>query len=58
MKNNRPIEYKMSRAMFNSLVDSRKGDEKKLNPYVFVANFLNERGGLRDEVKRIIIEDN
>lgn len=58
MTNDRPIEYKMSRAMFDHLLSTRKGDEKKLNPHAFVMGFLNERFGLRGEVKRIIIEEN
>ena len=57
MKNSRPIEYKMSKAMFDNLLKTRTEAEKKLNPYTFVMNFLNERFCLRGEVKRVLIEE-
>lgn len=57
MKNNRPIEYKMTRTMFNHLLSQRTEGEKKLNPHTFVMNFVNERFCLRGEVKRILITE-
>lgn len=57
MKNTRAIEYKMSRAMFDHLLTTRTEGEKKLNPYTFVMGVLNERFGLRGEVKRVLIEE-
>lgn len=55
MKNNRGIEYQMTKKMFNSILASRTEDEKKQNPYDFVANVLNESYGLRGVVKHISI---
>lgn len=55
MKNERPIEYQMTKQMFNSLLETRKEEEKKLNPYSFVINVINDTFGLHGTVKRIDI---
>lgn len=55
MKNNRPIEYQMTKKMFNSILNLRTEDEKSQNPYDFVMGFINEQFGLRGEVKHISI---
>ncbi len=52
------IGYQMTRKMFKSILDTRTAMEKKLNPYVFVMNVLNEQYGLKGTVKQItILED-
>ncbi len=51
------IGYQMTRKMFKTLLDTRSEIEKKLNPYVFVMNLLNEQYGLKGTVKRITIID-
>lgn len=56
MKKNSSIEYKMSKAMFQSLLRDRAENEKKLNPYSYVMNILNEQYRLRGRVTRIIID--
>lgn len=58
MKNNRAIEYQMSKKMFNSLLELRTEEEKKQNPYDFVMNVLNEQYGLRGTVKHISVSIN
>lgn len=55
MKNNRGIEYQMTRKMFNSILALRTEDEKTQNPYDFVMSVLNEGYGLRGTVKHISI---
>lgn len=57
MKNEHPIEYAMSKTMFNSLLATRKGDEKKKNPYVFVMEYINSTHNLRGKVTKLHIED-
>ncbi len=54
LKNERPIEYQMTKRMFNSLLDG-KGEEIKGNPYTYVLNIVNEQFGLRGKVERILI---
>lgn len=58
MKNNKGIEYQMSKKMFNSLLELRTEEEKKQNPYDFVMNVLNEQYGLRGTVKHISVSIN
>lgn len=55
MKNNRAIEYQMSKQMFDAILATRSETEKKENPYAFVMSVLNEQYGLRGIVKSISI---
>ena len=56
MKNFGAVEYKMSKQHFDAILATRKSDEKKMNPYVFVMKILNEQYGIRGEVKKLLIE--
>ena len=52
------IGYQMTKKMFKSILDTRTEMEKKLNPYTFVINVLNEQYGLKGTVKHVtVIED-
>lgn len=51
----RDISYQMSRKQFNELLKTRNEEEKKMNPYAFVAKILNENNGLLGEVKVVTV---
>jgi hypothetical protein len=54
MANNvRPIEYTMNKKTFDNLLKTRKDNEKKMNPYKYVMNIINEQYGLRGTVNRL-----
>lgn len=53
MKNSNPIDYRMSKQMFNAILATRKGNETKLNPYTYVMNYVNDTFGIRGTVKHI-----
>lgn len=53
-KNNRPIEYQMTKTAFQELLKTRTADDKS-NPYTYVMKVLNETYGLRGIVKKIIL---
>lgn len=55
MKNNRAIGYQMTKKMFDEILSWRTEEEKKLNPYNYVMNVVNEQFGLRGTVKHISI---
>ena len=50
------ISYVMSQARFNGILETRKGEDKKKNPYEFVKEYLNEQENLRGEVINITIK--
>lgn len=52
MKNGR--EYQMTKKQFDYLLSTRSEEEKKLNPYVFVAGVVNKEYGVLGEVTRIV----
>lgn len=56
--NNEGIDYRMTKKMFDNLLESRvTEDDKKMNPYVYVMNVVNESFGLKGTVKHISIFD-
>ena len=55
MKNNRAIGYQMTKKMFDEILSWRTEEEKKLNPYNYVMNVVNEQFRLRGTVKHISI---
>lgn len=56
MRNNKPIDYQMTKKMFNAILDTRNTeDEKKQNPYEYVIGVINEQFGLRGKVTHICI---
>ncbi len=54
VKNERPIEYQMTKKMFNTILEGRPESEAKGNPYNYVMNIINEQFGLRGKVTRIL----
>lgn len=56
MKNNQPINYKMTKKMFNAILATRgTEEEKKQSPHEYVMSVINEQFGLRGEVTHICI---
>ena len=55
MKKNTGIEYQMSKKMFDTLLKTRKEEEKKMNPYTFVMKIINEQFGVKGEVTHVSI---
>ncbi len=55
MRNAQPLEYQMTKKMFNAMLDKRTGAEEKENPYRYVMNVINEEWGLRGTVVRLSI---
>lgn len=55
VKNERPIDYQMTKRMFDGILATRTEDEKRMNPYSYVMNFINESYGLRGTVTHISI---
>ena len=53
MKNEKELEYRMSQKMFNEILSNRTEEEKKMNPYSFVADVINSQYGLRGKVVKI-----
>ena len=49
------MEYQMTKKMFDALLKTRKEEEKKLNPYVFVMKIVNEQFGIKGEVTHISV---
>lgn len=60
MNNNKfvePIEYRMSKKMFDLLVKTRSSvADKKMNPYAYVMKVVNNDFGLKGEVRKLHIE--
>lgn len=54
IKNNRPIEYKMTKTAFQELLKTRPAEDKS-NPYSYVMKVLNDNYGLRGTVKKIVL---
>lgn len=50
------LSYVMSQARFDAIIETRKGEDKKKNPYDYVKDYLNEQENLRGEVVHITIE--
>lgn len=58
IKNDRPIEYQMTKKMFNTLLEKRNAVDMKENPYAYVTRVVNEQFGLRGTVARVLVYDN
>ena len=54
--NTKPIEYSMTKKMFNSILETRSDSDKNNNPYEYVMKVLNEEYGLRGTVSKVIVE--
>lgn len=55
MKNEKSIGYQMTKKSFDSILTTRNEAEKKLNPYQYVMQYLNEQNNLRGKVTSIQI---
>ena len=51
------IGYKMTRKMFNALLENRDDEERKQNQYEYVMKVINEEFGLKGKVTHIAIFD-
>lgn len=56
MKTVEQIEYRMPKKMFDLMVKTRSGADKKMNPYAYVMKVINNDFGLKGEVKKLHIE--
>lgn len=55
MKNNRAIEYQLTKRAFDSMLEMRNDEEKKQNPYQYVMSIINKEYGLRGTVTGLSI---
>lgn len=56
MANNaRPIEYSMTKKMFNSILETKGDSDKSSNPYEYVMKVLNDSYTLRGTVTKLHI---
>lgn len=51
------MRYRMTRKAFNAYLQSRTNGEKKMNPYMFVIDYLNRAGGYKDKITGIVLSD-
>ena len=49
------LEYTMTRTLFNEIANKR--NDKKINPYEYVMDYINECYGLRGYVISLIVEE-
>lgn len=49
------FKYKMSRECFKSILDTRKGKEKNMNPYVYAKNYINDEYGLKGTCVEVVV---
>lgn len=54
VKNEKKIDYKMPMSMFEGLLKTRNKEEKRMNPYEYVAKVINNEFGLRGKVINVI----
>ena len=50
------IEYKMSKKLFDAILDTRSESERKMNQYEYIVKVINEEYGLRGVVSRVIVD--
>ena len=50
------FEYKMSAAMAQAVLQSRKGEEKKMKPQEYLIKYVNTQFGLRLPVTKVFVE--
>lgn len=55
MRNEKSIGYQMTKKSFDGILSTRNEAEKKLNPYQYVMQYLNEQNNLRGKVTSIQI---
>ena len=52
----RNFEYQMDKKMFDSIVKSRKGEDKKINPFKYVVDYINESYGIKGNCIKVILK--
>lgn len=55
MRNPQPLEYQMTKKMFNAMLNKRTNAEEKENPYKYVMDVINEGWGLKGTVVKLSI---
>ena len=54
MKNNKPLEYTMTKRMYKEILTFQpEGDKRK--PLTFVADYINEHFNLRGTVTKVVV---
>lgn len=50
------VQYKMTRAMFNSIANTRQGEDKRKPAHKYVTAYVNEVYGVKGKVTKIIVK--
>lgn len=50
------MTYQITKANFDSLLKTRKGNDLKMNPYKYVAKLIDEQYGILGGCSRIVIK--
>ena len=53
--NNYNYKYRMSKECFQSIIATRSGDEKTMNPYDYVIKYINESYGLKGKCVEVAV---
>ena len=48
-------KYKMSKACFESIMNTRQGKEKSMNPYIYAADYINKEYGLKGTCIEVVV---
>lgn len=48
-------KYKMSKACFDSIIGTRQGKEKNMNPYVYAVDYINNEYGLKGTCVEVVV---
>lgn len=48
-------KYKMTRACFASIIATRQGKEKTMNPYVYAVDYINNEYGLKGKCVEVVV---
>ena len=50
------MTYQLTKAMFNAILKTRKGNDLKLHPYKYVAQVINNEFGILGGCGRVVIK--
>ena len=50
------VQYKMTKAMFNSIANTRQGDDKRKPANEYVISYVNQVYGVKGRVTEIIVK--
>jgi hypothetical protein len=48
-------KYKMSKACFESIINTRQGKEKSMNPYIYAVDYINKEYGLKGTCVEVVV---